>query len=66
MSKVYKYVELIGTSSEGYKEAIANAIAEAETMVGKMRWFEVIEQRGHVGEDGVAWYQVVMKIGHAS
>ena len=65
MSKVYKYVELIGTSTVGYKEAIANAITEGQQSLGKIRWFEVIEQRGHVGDDGVAWYQVVMKLGHA-
>ena len=28
MSKVYKFVELIGTSSDGYKAAIANGIQQ--------------------------------------
>ena len=65
MSKVYKFVELIGTSSDGYKAAIANGIEEAKKMHAGVRWFEVIEQRGYISEDGVAWYQAVLKIGYS-
>jgi len=45
-------------------QAIERAIAKASETVRELDWFEVIEIRGHIGDDGrVARYQVTLKIG---
>ena len=64
MSKVYQYVEIVGTSTDGFREAISTAINESRKRYPKMRWFEITEQRGYISDDGVAWYQVGLKIGY--
>jgi flavin-binding protein dodecin len=60
---VYKVIELAGSSSEGVEDAIRNAVARAAQTVRNMRWFEVIETRGHIEGDRVAHWQVTVKIG---
>jgi len=61
---VYKTVEITGSSPAGVKEAIDRAIAKASETLRHLDWFEVLDIRGHVGDDGtVAHYQVTLKIG---
>ncbi len=60
---VYKTTELIGSSAEGPKPAIENAIARAAKTVRNMRWFEVTEMRGHIEDGKVSHWQVTVKIG---
>jgi hypothetical protein len=60
---VYKSVEITGTSPEGVTPAIEVAIAKASKTLRNLDWFEVIGVRGHVGEGGIAHYQVTLKIG---
>ena len=50
-------------SNTQIEEAIQNAIAKAGKSVRNMRWFEVVETRGHIEEGAVAHYQVTLKIG---
>lgn len=62
-SRVYKKVEVIGTSSESVEGAIQKAVDRARQSLEKLSWFEVQEVRGHINDDGkVAEYQVVLKI----
>ena len=61
--RVYKKIELVGTSTSGIEDAIQNAITTAAQTVKNMDWFEVSEMRGHIAEDRVAHYQVVLKVG---
>ncbi len=61
--RVYKKIELTGTSTTSLEEAIENAIAHAAKTVRKMRWFEVVETRGRVDDGKVAEWQVTMKVG---
>ncbi len=63
--RVYKKIELTGTSTTSLEEAIENAIARAAKTVRKMRWFEVIETRGRLDDAKVAEWQVTVKIGFA-
>jgi flavin-binding protein dodecin len=42
---------------------VQNAITKAEINESKMRWFEVMETRGHIGNGKVAQWQVRVKIG---
>jgi flavin-binding protein dodecin len=60
---VYKKIELVGSSTTSIEDAIRNAIETAAASVRNMRWFEVVETRGHIEEGKVAHYQVTLKIG---
>ena len=60
---VYKIVELVGSSPTGIEDAIQGAIARASSTVDNIRWFEVLETRGHVDSGKVSHYQVTIKVG---
>jgi dodecin len=62
---VYKKIELTGSSTVGMQEAIANAISKASPTIRDMRWFEVVETRGHIADGKVAHWQVTIKVGFA-
>jgi flavin-binding protein dodecin len=61
---VYRKMEIVGSSKTGIEDAIKNALAEAAKTVSQMRWFEVVETRGYIDKDTVAYYQVTIKIGY--
>jgi flavin-binding protein dodecin len=62
-SRVYKKVEVIGTSSQSVEAAVQGAVDRAKESLQKLSWFEVQEVRGHINEDGkISEYQVVVKI----
>ena len=58
----FKKIELVGTSSESFSEATANAIAKAAESIRNMSWFEVTEQRGSVADGRVQQYQVTLRV----
>jgi len=60
---VYKKIELVGSSQTSIEEAVQNAIAKAGETVRHMRWFEVVETRGHIADGKVGHWQVTVKIG---
>ena len=60
---VYKIVELVGSSPTGIEDAIQAAIARASSTIDNIRWFEVLETRGHVEGGKVLHYQVTIKVG---
>ena len=60
---VYKIVELTGSSPTSIEDAIQTAISRAGATIRNIRWFEVLETRGHVEAGRVAHYQVTMKVG---
>lgn len=60
---VYKLIEITGTAPDGIESAVQNALARAARTVRHMRWFEVIETRGRIDGDGVAAWQVTIKVG---
>ncbi len=60
---VYKKIEIVGSSTKGFEEAIQNALARAEKTIRNMRWFEVTETRGDIDEGKVRDWQVTLKIG---
>jgi flavin-binding protein dodecin len=61
--KVYKLIELTGSSSTSIEEAVQNAITKASTTIRQMRWFEVVETRGAIEDGKVSSWQVTLKIG---
>jgi flavin-binding protein dodecin len=60
---IYKKIELVGSSPNGFEEAVRNALARAEKTVRNMRWFEVAETRGYIENGKVGHWQVTLKIG---
>ena len=59
----YKVIELVGSSEKGIEDAISSAIARASESLRNLRWFEVIETRGHIEDGKVKHYQVTLKVG---
>jgi len=59
----YKKIELVGSSPNGFEEAIKNALARAQKTVRNMRWFEVAETRGYIENGKVGHWQVTLKVG---
>ena len=60
---VYKILELVGSSDKGIEDAIQNAISRASKTVREMKWFEVVETRGHIENGTVRHYQVTLRVG---
>jgi dodecin len=60
---VYKVIEIVGSSPTSIEDAIEGAIARAATTIRDIRWFEVLETRGHVEGGKIAHFQVTLKIG---
>lgn len=64
MSKhTYKVIEIVGSSPTSVEDAISSAVEDASKTVRNIRWFEVVETRGHVENGKVAHYQVTLKLG---
>ena len=60
---VYKITELVGSSPDSMEDAVNQAIARAASTLRNLRWFEVVETRGHIEGGKVAHWQVTIKIG---
>jgi dodecin len=60
---IYKTIELVGSSTTGAEDAIRNAVTKAAQSLRNLRWFEVLETRGHIEEGRVAHWQVTLKLG---
>jgi len=63
MDHIYKKIEITGSSAESQEQAIRNAVGKAAESIRNMRWFEVVETRGHIDDQKVAHWQVTIKIG---
>lgn len=60
---VYKVIELVGSSETSIEEAINAAVGRASKTLRNLRWFEVLETRGHIEDNRVKHYQVRLKLG---
>ncbi|MEE4329252.1 MAG: dodecin [Wenzhouxiangella sp.] len=60
---VYKQIKLTGSSTESMEKAVTNAIERAAATIQNMRWFEVVETRGHIKDNRVAHWQVTIEVG---
>ena len=49
----YKILELVGSSDESIEGAIRNAISRASKTIREMKWFEVVQTRGHIENGAV-------------
>jgi hypothetical protein len=64
-NKVFKHLELTGTSSTSIEDAVQSAIARASKTVRNIRWMQITETRGQVDEGKVVQWQVTLKAGFA-
>ena len=60
---IYQVVELAGSSETSIEDAIQKAVARADATLRNLRWFEVVQTRGHIEDGRVAHYQVTLKVG---
>jgi flavin-binding protein dodecin len=60
---IYRVIELVGSSETSIEDAISTAIGRANKTLRNLRWFEVVQTRGHVENGKVAHYQVTLKVG---
>jgi hypothetical protein len=60
---VYKILELVGSSDTSIEDAIQNAIARASRTIREMKWFEVLQTRGHIENGSIGHYQVTLRVG---
>jgi len=61
--RVYKLVEVVGTSGESFAKAADTAVRKAAESLHNLDWFEVTELRGRIDAGKVAQFQVKMKVG---
>jgi len=60
---VYKTIEITGSSTKGYDDAIRVAVAKASQSLKNLRWFKVVETRGHIEGGNIAHWQVTIHLG---
>jgi flavin-binding protein dodecin len=60
---VYKTIELTGSSSTSSDDAVRSALAKAGKTLRGMRWFQVLECRGHIENQSIDHWQVTLKVG---
>lgn len=60
---VYKVIELAGSSDKSVEDAVERAVERASKTLEGLRWFEVVETRGHIEDGKVAHWQVKLKVG---
>ncbi len=61
--KVYKHIELTGTSTKNIEDAVNTALKRAGKNIENLSWFEVIETRGNIEKNQVSHWQVTVKVG---
>ncbi len=59
---VYKSIELTGSSTTNIEDAVRTAMDKAAKTIRNMRWFEIVETRGYMEENKIAYWQVTVKI----
>lgn len=59
----YKHIEVTGSSSKSFDDAVKTAVEKAAVTLHNLHWFEVIETRGYIEGNQVKHWQVTVKIG---
>jgi flavin-binding protein dodecin len=54
--------EVVGTSKEGFSDAVRSAVDAVVRSGQKPHFFQVVEQRGSVRDGSIGEYQVILKI----
>jgi flavin-binding protein dodecin len=62
LSLVFKYIDILGESAEGFDGAVQNAIEETARTVKDIRTAEVLKLNVIVSNDKIVEYQAVMRV----
>ena len=54
---IYRAIELVGTSNKSIEDAVAIAIARANQTMRNLRWFEIVQTRGHIENGKIAHFR---------
>lgn len=60
---IYKHIQLTGSSTESIEDAVRKAIERAGKTVKNMRWFQIVDTRGHIEDARVMHWQVTIEVG---
>jgi len=60
---MFRMIEVVGTSGEGFSEAVKDAVQQIIESGETVHFFEVSEQRGSVRKGKFKEYQVKLKVG---
>ena len=63
--RVYKLIELTGTSTTSIEDAVSGAVQRAHKTIKNLCWFQVVETRGRLEKGKVDHWQVTIKVGFA-
>jgi flavin-binding protein dodecin len=61
--KVYKLIELTGTSTKSIEDAVNTALKRAGRTIQNLGWFQIVETRGSIEKNQVRSWQVTIKVG---
>ena len=62
MAGTFKLIELVGTSTKSFEEAVQSAVADAAKSLRELAWFEVLEHRGRIRDGAVYEWQVKVHV----
>lgn len=62
-NRIYKKIEIVGTSEISSDDAVQNAISKASKSLQNLRWFEITDSRGSIKNGKVEQWQVTIKLG---
>jgi dodecin len=62
---VYKTIQITGSSTSSSDDAVRVAIEKAGKTVHNLRWFRVIDTRGHIDNGRISHWQVSIELGFA-
>lgn len=60
---IYRVIQIVGSSEKSTDDAVQRAIARASKTLRELRWFEVVETRGHIEKGKIRNFQVTLKVG---
>jgi len=63
--KVYKLIELTGTSTKNIEDAVNTALKRAGKTIQNLSWFQIVDTRGSIERKQVNHWQVTIKVGFA-
>ena len=61
-SSVYNFIELVGTSSKDWEEAVSNAIDTADRKLTNMRIAEVVEMDTRIVEGKIVQFRAKVRL----
>jgi flavin-binding protein dodecin len=62
VSQVYKSIELVGASEQGFDEAVRVAVKRASESMRNLQWLEVMDQRAYIKGGNVKEFQVTVRV----